>query len=126
MTEFKWDEEVQKTLDNSGEEITAALEVGFDYRIKAKRAEEKFKELKKLANDTLEFVFEILGIEKIRAIGIGTIAQRTKTTTSYNIDVISKALAHNGVALPIIKKCIAKGKKVSESEYVEFRRATKK
>jgi hypothetical protein len=88
--------------------------------------EEDAKEMVKGANDDIMTALFTLGLDSAKAPEYGTVRIKTTTRTSYNTDKIGEYLLKKGVDAKVIQGAIKAGKKESTSEYVEFRRPTKK
>jgi hypothetical protein len=129
---MEWDKATQEAFDKfDGDKqlfdvLHNSLITGITLRSEAKKLEEDAKEMVRGANDEIMTALFTLGLDSAKAPEYGTVRIKTTTRTSYNTDKIGEYLLKKGVDAKVIQGAIKAGKKESTSEYVEFRRPTKK
>ncbi len=91
-----------------------------EMRQSAAKLEKEAEALKKVANDLLLPLFDILGEEKVEWEGVGSVSRVVQTRTTVNNDLLKENLVAKGVAINVIVASFSAASKTTESTSVRF------
>lgn len=122
MARVKWSNGTTKDLEGVKWDVVRELSYGLTRRAKIKEDEDRIKEEKDEINTRMRPFFDLAGIRKISAEGIGTMYIQDNMRPIFSRDKAIEYLINKGVPASLVAEAFDAATAVREYESLVFRR----